>query len=196
MRLALGGALHTRTARPLEVAEPNSAASEMLLTSGVPDWDSLWYSCLSVKGRLRMSPTSLNFQKLHLRAAARCTQTFTGSKKSTVLEKQESGTAGQACCSEHRSTLSYHWLGISLSLMMWLSEPASPESPAEESCPWPHQIPIQLCRNGAMEGSRPPFHCLLLACWISFRNLLSLYQKKKKDKKIILFFLPNLKRKQ
>lgn len=126
MRLALEGAPAHRMARSLAMAELNSAASEMPFNLRSPRLGLPVYSCLSVKGRLRTSPLSPNFQKLHLRVAAHCQ---TGSRESTVLEKQEAGSAGQTCISEHRSH-SITALDISPSLMMRLSEPKWPAGEA------------------------------------------------------------------
>lgn len=122
------------------MAELNSAASEMPFNLRSPELGLPVYSCLSVKCRLRTSPPSPNFQKLHLRVAAHC---HTGSRESTVLEKQEAGSVGQACISEHRSH-SVTGVDISPSLMMRLSEPRA----CRGSCSRPHQSdPMQLCRT-------------------------------------------------
>lgn len=128
MRLVLEGALHTGTARPAARAEPNSAAPEMPFNLRRPRPGSLWYSCLSVKGRWRMSLhplTSGNYTSEQLRTVRRPSA---GSGESTVLEEENQDRLASLSTDFHPIT----GLEISRSLMMWLSEP---ESPAGESGP-------------------------------------------------------------
>lgn len=80
----------------------------------------MWYSCLSVTGRLRRSLHPLNFQKLHLRAAACCAQTSNGVQE--IHSVREAGIRSRQTdrlpplSTDGRSLCLSLALGISLSL--------------------------------------------------------------------------------
>lgn len=139
----------------------------------------MWYSCLSVTGRLRRSLHPLNFQKLHLRAAACCAQTSNGVQE--IHSVREAGIRSRQ--TDRLPPLSTDGRSLCLSLALGISLSLSESASSAGKAALDLMDSDSAGQKWNCGGQQAKLAHLTLACWLSFRNLLSLYQEKKTKNK-------------